>query len=176
MTLDIAVVLGDLVHTPVEAIVNAANNELWMGGGVAGAIRAAGGVEIEREAMAQGPIPPGTVVVTSAGRLPPPARWVIHAATMRGSDLRTSEELIRRATALALARAEELGARSVGLPALGTGVGGFSIERAAQVMVAEAVGFARGARSVERVVFVVRSEAARQAFERAIGPGRSAAG
>ena len=162
--MDIDVVVGDLTKMPVEAIVNAANNELWMGGGVAGAIKTAGGVEIELEAMAQGPIEPGSAVATSAGRLPPPTRWVIHAATMPAATLVTDEVLIRSATRSALKRADEIGAKSVALPALGTGVGGFPIERAARVMAEEAVAFGRTAQSVGRVVFVVRNEEARHAF------------
>jgi len=162
--MDIEVMVGDLTKTPVEAIVNAANNELWMGGGVAGAIRAAGGAGIEQEAMAQGPIEPGTAVATSAGRLPLPIRWVIHAATMPAATLLTDEVLIRSATRSALKKADEVGAKSVGLPALGTGVGGFPVERAARVMAEEAVAFGRTAQSVGRVVFVVRNEEARRAF------------
>ncbi len=162
--MDIDVVVGDLTKMPVEAIVNAANNELWMGGGVAGAIKAAGGVEIELEAMAQGPIEPGSAVATSAGRLPLPTRWVIHAATMPAATLVTDEVLIRSATRSALKRADEVGAKSVALPALGTGVGGFPIERAARVMAEEAVAFGRTAQSVGRVVFVVRNEEARRTF------------
>jgi O-acetyl-ADP-ribose deacetylase len=165
--MQIEVILGDLTRADVEAIVNAANNELWMGGGVAGAIKAAGGVEIEREAMSHGPIDPGSAIATSAGKLPPPIRWVIHAATMPAATLRTSEALIRRATRSALDKAEEVGAKSVALPALGTGVGGFSIAQAARVMVGEAEAFSRTAKSVGRVVFVVRTEEARRAFEEA---------
>jgi O-acetyl-ADP-ribose deacetylase (regulator of RNase III) len=164
----IDVVVGDLTRMPVEAIVNAANNELWMGGGVAGAIKAGGGAEIEREAMAQGPIEPGAAVATWAGRLPPPIRWVIHAATMPATTLQTDERLIRAATRSALKKADDVGAASVALPALGTGVGGFAIERAARVMAEEAVAFGRTAQSVERVVLVARSEEARRAFEEAL--------
>jgi O-acetyl-ADP-ribose deacetylase (regulator of RNase III) len=163
--MEIEVVIGDLTRTPVEAIVNAANNELWMGGGVAGAIKAAGGTLIEQEAMAQGSIEPGSAVVTSAGRLPPPIRWVIHAATMPAETLVTDELLIREATRSALKKADEVGAKSVGMPALGTGVGGFPIERAARVMSEEAVAFGRTAQSVGLLVFVVRNEEARRAFE-----------
>lgn len=166
--MEIEVVVGDLTRIPVEAIVNAANNELWMGGGVAGAIKAAGGPDIEREAMAQGPIEPGTAVATWAGQLQRPIRWVIHAATMPATTLQTDEILIRAATRSALKKADEVGARSVGLPALGTGVGGFPIERAARVMAEEAVAFGRTAQSVERVVFVVRNEDAQRAFEEAL--------
>lgn len=158
----IEAIVGDITQVEAEAIVNAANSELWMGGGVAGAIKRAGGSEIEVEAMAQGPIRPGEAVVTSAGRLPPPIRWVIHAATM-GPDLQTSEALVRAATASALARAAEIGAKSVALPAMGTSVGGFPIERAAQVMVEEAMRL-RGGGSLQRIVFVLRDEIARRLF------------
>jgi O-acetyl-ADP-ribose deacetylase (regulator of RNase III) len=166
--MEIEVVVGDLTQAPVEAIVNAANSELWMGGGVAGAIKAAGGAEIEREAMAQGPIEPGSAVATWAGQLPRPIRWVIHAATMPAATLQTDEVLIRAATRSALKKADEVGALSVGLPALGTGVGGFPVERAARVMAEEAVAFGRTAQSVGRVVFVVRNEETRPTFEEAI--------
>ena len=163
----IAVVVGDLLEAPVEAIVNAANSQLWMGGGVAGAIKRAAGSEVESEAMAQGPIRPGESVVTSAGRLPPPIRWVVHAATM-GPDLASSEDYIRRATASALAVAARAGAGSIAFPALGTGVGGFPLERAAHVMVEEAVRFASAGSTLERILFVVRGESARVAFESVI--------
>src|SRR4249919_3158510 len=103
------VVMGDLTTADVEAIVNAANSELWMGGGVAGAIKRAAGESVEREAMAQGPINPGESVVTSAGGLRAPIRWVVHAATM-GPDLQTSEDYIRLATTSALAAAARVGA------------------------------------------------------------------
>ena len=135
---------------------------------MAGAIKAAGGPDIEREAMAQRPIEPGTAVATWAGQLPRPIRWVIHAATMPATTLQTDERLIRAATRSALKKADEVGATSVGLPALGTGVGGFPIERAARMMSEEAVAFGRTAQSVDRVVFVVRSEDARRAFEEAL--------
>lgn len=138
-----------------------------MGGGVAGAIKAAAGDEVEREAVAQGPIEPGEAVVTSAGRLGPPIRWVVHAATM-GPDLQTSEAYIRAATASALRAAEQAGARSVALPALGTGVGGFSLERAAEVMVEEARRVVDTGTSLERIVFVVRGEDAKRAFDGAL--------
>ena len=156
-------VVGDVTTADVEAIVNAANSQLWMGGGVAGAIKRAAGAEVESEAMAQGPIQPGEAVVTSAGRLPPPIRWVIHAATM-GSDLQTTEELVRRATASALAAAARIGARSIALPAMGTGVGGFPMDRAATVMVGEARQAAASGGSVERIVFVLRDDTARETF------------
>ena len=162
----IELMVGDITRMDVEAIVNAANSELWMGGGVAGAIKRAAGSIVEQEAMTQGPIQPGQAVATSAGALSPPTRWVIHAATM-GPDLQTSEELVRSATASALAKALEIGARSIAIPAMGTGVGGFPMDRAAAVMVEEARLVAALGGSLERIVFVLRDESARQLFARA---------
>jgi O-acetyl-ADP-ribose deacetylase (regulator of RNase III) len=173
---------GDITQVAVDAIVNAANTHLWMGGGVAGAIKRAGGAEIEREAVAQGPIGPGEAVATGAGRLP--CRYVIHAATM-GPDLVTSAELIRRATRSSLAVAERLGVASVALPALGTGVGGFPLGDAARLMVREVVAHLQaGPTGLREVLFVVVTDDARRAFASALqevfeppageAPGRSA--
>jgi len=124
---------GDIAAESTDAIVNAANDHLWMGAGVAGAIKARGGPEIEADAMRQGPIAVGTSVVTTAGRLPIP-RFVIHAAVM-GQDLRTSGPVIARATRHALTAADGLRIRSVTFPALGTGVGGFPLDECARLMV-----------------------------------------
>jgi len=141
---------GDIAVVEADAVANAANDHLWMGAGVAGAIKRAGGEEIEREAMAQGPIELGTAVATTAGRLP--ARWVIHGAVM-GQDLRTNAELVRRTTRSCLELADALGCRSLALPAFGTGVGGFSLGECARIMVAEARSFEP--RSLELVIFAV---------------------
>jgi O-acetyl-ADP-ribose deacetylase len=157
------VVEGDIAQLDVDAIANAANNELWMGAGVAGAIKRAGGSEIETEAMAQGPVEVGEVVVTSGGGLK--ARNVIHGAVM-GQDLRTSAELVARTTRRVLEAADELGARSVGLPAFGTGVGGFPLVDCADIMVREAGSYEP--RNLERVVFAVFGEEAEAAFREAL--------
>jgi O-acetyl-ADP-ribose deacetylase (regulator of RNase III) len=130
---------------------------------VAGAIKRAGGEEIEREAMALGPIAAGDAVATGAGRLP--ARWVVHGAVM-GQDLRTDAGLVRATTRRTLEVADELGARSLALPAFGTGVGGFPLAEAAEIMVSETRAFEP--RSLERVVFAVWGEEAEQAFRRAV--------
>jgi O-acetyl-ADP-ribose deacetylase (regulator of RNase III) len=134
-----------------------------MGAGVAGALKRAGGAEIEREAMAKGPIAVGEAVATGAGRLP--ARWVIHGAVM-GQDLRTNAELVSRTTRSVLRVAEELGAGSLALPAFGTGVGGFPLDECARLM----VGAVREhePRTLQRVVFAVFGEEARRAFEDAV--------
>src|SRR5438094_6768589 len=101
------VVEGDIAALEVDVVANAANNHLWMGAGVASALKRAGGEEIEREAVAKGPIAIGDAVATSAGSLP--AEWVIHGAVM-GQDLRTNAEVIERTTKSVLRVAEELGA------------------------------------------------------------------
>jgi O-acetyl-ADP-ribose deacetylase (regulator of RNase III) len=154
---------GDITQLEVDAIANAANDHLWMGAGVAGAIKRGGGAEIEREAVAKGPIQVGEAVATGAGALR--ARWVVHGAVM-GQDLRTDADLVRRTTASCLRVADELGAESLALPAFGTGVGGFPLEECARLMVEEARRFEPHA--VRRVVFAVFGDEARLAFEGAL--------
>jgi O-acetyl-ADP-ribose deacetylase (regulator of RNase III) len=159
MPLELSVVEGDIATLDVDAVANAANDRLWMGAGVAGALKRAGGEEIEREAVAKGPIAIGDAVATGAGHLP--ARWVIHAAVM-GQDLRTSAEAITSATQRALEVADELGAESLALPAFGTGVGGFPLDECARLMVGEVKGYVPG--SLRRVVFAVYGAEAERAF------------
>lgn len=160
---ELEVLEGDITALEVDAIANAANNRLWMGGGVAGAIKRAGGEEIEREAIQQGPIDVGDAVATKAGRLP--ARWVIHGAVM-GQDLKTNADFVRRTTESCLRLADELGVESIALPAFGTGVGGFSVDECARIMV-EAVRNHEPS-SLKRVVFAVFGGEAKAAFERSL--------
>jgi O-acetyl-ADP-ribose deacetylase (regulator of RNase III) len=148
----IRVFQGDITEVEADAIVNAANDHLWMGAGVAGAIKRKGGKEIEDEAMKQAPIPIGEAVVTSAGKLK--AKCVIHAAVM-GQDLKTSEEYIKDATQNSLKRAEELKIESVAFPAFGTGVGGFPVDRCAQMMIDQVKGFSKHTKYLREVLFVV---------------------
>ena len=161
--LKLRVVEGDITTLDVDAIANAANDRLWMGAGVAGAIKRAGGQEIEREAVASGPIAVGDAVATGAGALP--ARHVIHAAVM-GQDLQTSAEAIRNATRRTLEVADDLGCRSVALPAFGTGVGGFPTDECARLMVRVARTYEPDA--LAEVVFAVFGADARAAFEQAL--------
>jgi O-acetyl-ADP-ribose deacetylase (regulator of RNase III) len=154
---------GDITALDVDAIANAANDRLWMGAGVAGAIKRAGGPEIEREAVALGPIAVGDAVATSGGDLK--AKHVIHAAVM-GQDLQTNGELVGKATRSALEVADSLGVESLALPAFGTGVGGFPIDEAARIMVAEAKAFEP--KSLRRVVFAVFGPEAEAAFAGAL--------
>jgi O-acetyl-ADP-ribose deacetylase (regulator of RNase III) len=156
------VLQADVTKLEVDAIANAANTRLMHGGGVAGAIARAGGPVIQQESNAKAPIGLGEAVETSGGEMP--CRWVIHAATME-LDFRTDAEIIERATRSTLAKAEELGARSLALVAFGTGVGGFPLEDAARVM----VGVAREHQGAcERIVFAVHGDAAEQAFRDAL--------
>ena len=150
---------GDISAVEADAIANAANDRLWMGAGVAGALKRVGGDEIEQEAMAIGGIELGTAVATTAGRLR--ARWVIHGAVM-GQDLRTDADLVRRTTRSCLEVADDLGCRSLALPAFGTGVGGFPLPDCARIMVEEARIFP--AQSLEHVILAVYGSEAYEAF------------
>jgi O-acetyl-ADP-ribose deacetylase len=155
----------DITTLEVDAIANAANTQLRHGGGVAGAISRAGGPSIQEESDRKGPIALGDAVETGGGDLP--ARWVIHAATME-MDLVTSADVIRRATAATLWKAEELGARSLALVAFGTGVGGFPVDEAAAIEIDEVRRHLLSGSRLERVVFAVHGDAVREAFERAL--------
>ncbi|MGZ4269091.1 MAG: macro domain-containing protein [Solirubrobacteraceae bacterium] len=163
---DIEVLETDITALEVDAIANAANTQLAHGGGVAGAIARAGGSAVRRESDARAPIGLGEAVETTAGDMP--ARWVIHAATMELGGP-TSADVIRRATASTLTRADELGARSLALVAFGTGVGGFPLAEAASIEVAEVRRHLAAGSGLERIVFAVRGDAARRAFEDALG-------
>ncbi len=160
--LTLEIVEGDITTVDTEAIANAANSALWMGSGVAGAIKAAGGVSIEEEAVSRGPIEVGQAIATSAGRLP--FRYVIHGAVM-GPDLRTNGDLIAETTRSCLQLAEQLGLQSLALPAFGTGVGGFSLTRCAQIMIGAVKEFADSApQHLHRVVFCLFGAAAFETF------------
>jgi O-acetyl-ADP-ribose deacetylase (regulator of RNase III) len=155
---ELEVMQADVTALEVDAIANAANTQLRHGGGVAGAISRAGGPEVQRESDRRAPIGLGEAVETTAGAMP--ARWVIHAATMELGGP-TSAEIIERATRSTLAKAEELGCRSIGLVAFGTGVGGFPVEEAARLMVGVAREHEGG---LERIMFAVHGDEAERAF------------
>ena len=155
----------DITALEVDAIANAANTQLMHGGGVAGAISRAGGSAIDRESRERAPIGLGEAVETSGGEMP--CRWVIHAATMELGGP-TSADIIRRATASTLRKADELGAASLALVAFGTGVGGFPVDEAARTEVEQVRNHLKAGSRLERVVFAVRGESARRAFERAL--------
>ena len=158
----IEVYQGDITQLELDALVNAANNRLWMGSGVAGALKRSGGKEIEAEAVKKGPIPTGEAVATGAGKLK--ARYVIHAAVM-GQDLKTDAEKIRQATKNSLLRADELGIKSVAFPAFGTGVGGFPLGECARIMISEVSQHSAMKTSLERVVFALFDQLAYETFK-----------
>jgi len=158
----VEVVEGDITKANVEVIVNAANNKFWMGSGVAGAIKAAGGQSIEDDAMAKGQVMPGEAVFSTAGRLP--YNYVIHGAVM-GQDLHTSDKLIRQTTVACLKLAEKLKVKSMAFPAFGTGVGGFPMQACAKLMITCTYGFIPMSKYLERVQFCLYDVYGYQAFK-----------
>ena len=157
---------GDITDAEVDAVINAANSELWMGTGVAGAMKRKGGVVIEEEAVRQAPIEIGEAVLTVAGNLP--ATHVIHAATM-GRDLKTDPQKIAAATRSTLALAEKHKLESIAFPALGSGVGGVAPEQSAEAMLSTvAQHLARGNSSLQKVLFILYQDEAFKAFTAAL--------
>jgi O-acetyl-ADP-ribose deacetylase (regulator of RNase III) len=157
---------ADITTLDVDAIANAANTELLHGGGVAGAIRRAAGPAVDEESRAKAPIGLGEAVETTAGDMP--SRYVIHAATMHLGGP-TGADVIRDATRATLERAETLqDVRSLALVAFGTGVGGFPLAEAARIEAEEVAGHLTAGSALERVVFAVHGDAAREAFEQAV--------
>jgi O-acetyl-ADP-ribose deacetylase (regulator of RNase III) len=154
---------GDLTESDTDAIVNAANNELILGGGVAGAIRTLGGPTIQAECDRIGPISLGEAAITGAGRLK--TRHVIHAASMQLGGL-TIEANLRAATRNALRRADENRLKSIAFPAIGTGIAGFPLQRCAEVMLDEVRAHLETATSVQRVEFVLFDAEALEIFAR----------
>ncbi|MGO9453443.1 MAG: macro domain-containing protein [Candidatus Binataceae bacterium] len=156
---------GDLTEAATDAIVNAANNDLQLGGGVAGAIRRKGGPSIQAECDRIGSVPLGEAAITGGGNLR--ARHVIHAASMQRGG-RTAEENLRASTRNSMLRAKEKGLRSVAFPAIGTGIAGFPMKRCAEVMLEEVRAHLGGATSVERVEFILFDAPALDAFQRSL--------
>ncbi len=165
MSYEIEIIQGDITATNTEAIVNAANNEFWMGAGVAGAIKKAGGQVIEEEAMAKGPVMPGNAVYTGGGQMR--LKYVIHAAVM-GQDLRTSDKLIRQSTIATLNLADKLVLESIAFPAFGTGVGGFPMTACANLMVGVVWAYRDTAKTIKRVQFCLFDELGYKCFDDAL--------
>jgi O-acetyl-ADP-ribose deacetylase (regulator of RNase III) len=156
---------GDLTEMDTDAIVNAANNDLQLGGGVAGAIRRKGGPAIQEECDAIGSIPVGGAAITSGGKLR--ARFVIHAASMQlGGE--TTARALRGSTAHSLRIAEERGLRSIAFPAVGTGIAGFPIADCARIMLREVAEHLKKRSSLEKIHFVLFDAQALAEFEKAL--------
>ena len=161
----IALLQGDLTEMEVDAIVNAANNDLQLGGGVAGAIRRKGGEAIQRECDAIGSIPIGGAAITTGGKLRP--RFVIHAASMQLGGATTARAL-RSSTAHALRIASEKGLRTIAFPAVGTGIAGFPISECARILLHEVVDHLKNPTSLEKIYFVLFDTQALSEFEKAL--------
>jgi O-acetyl-ADP-ribose deacetylase (regulator of RNase III) len=155
---------GDITDADVDAVVNAANTQLQLGAGVAGAIRRKGGPTIQQECDMIGPISLGEAAITGGGQLP--ARYVIHAASMHLGGL-TSEDSLRDATVNSLKRAVEKKLQAVAFPAIGTGVAGFPLDRCAQVMLEAVRKHLGNPTTLERILFILFDESAFKAFQRA---------
>lgn len=157
---------GDITALKVDAIVNAANNKLVMGGGVAGAIKSKGGKIIEEEAVKKGPIEIGQAIFTTGGELP--VRYVIHAATM-GMDFTTDEIKIRLSCRSSLQVAEELKIKSLAFPALGCGTGGFPFLAAAKIMGQEVFRHLRQSPSkLKEIIFCLYDQGAFDIFHKGV--------
>ncbi|MFB3922120.1 MAG: macro domain-containing protein [Terriglobia bacterium] len=153
---------GDITEMAVDAIVNAANTDLVLGAGVAGAIRRKGGRTVEEDCERVGPVALGGAAVTTGGNLK--ALYVIHAAGMHLGGTASAESL-RLATRNSLLRAEEKAIKSLAFPAIGTGVAGFPMEECARVMLTEVLEHLKSRSSLETIHFVLYDDAALQVFE-----------
>jgi len=157
---------GDITDMAVDAIVNAANNDLLLGAGVAGAIARRGGESIQRECNEIGSIPVGFAAITGAGNLK--ASYVIHAASMGLGGVRTSAKTLQTSTAHALRLAAERKLKTIAFPAVGTGVSGFPMEQCAGIMLGEAAGHLGNETSLETIYFVLFDESSRAVFAAAL--------
>jgi O-acetyl-ADP-ribose deacetylase (regulator of RNase III) len=155
---------GDLTRKQVDAIVNAANNVLQLGGGLAGAIRQAGGPAIQEACNDIGTIPLGQAALTTAGTLP--AMYVIHQASMEPGR-QTTPDALRDSTQAVLQIAEQReDIRTLAFPATGTGIAGFPVDQAADIMIREVLDHVREHETtLEEIVFVLFDERTRQAFQ-----------
>ncbi len=153
---------GDITEVEVDAIVNAANNDLVLGAGVAGAIRSKGGPRIQEECDRIGSIRLGEAAVTTAGNLK--AYYVIHAASMQLGG-RTTAESLRNSTRNSLLRAEEKGFKTIAFPAIGTGIAGFPTQECAEIMIGEVLEHLKSRTSLEKIYFVLYDDAALKTFE-----------
>jgi len=154
---------GDLTEMDTDAIVNAANNDLQLGGGVAGAIRRKGGDKIQEECNAIGSIPVGGAAITSGGNLK--ARYVIHAASMQLGGQSTAHAL-RSSTAHTLRIAAQKLLKSISFPAVGTGIAGFPMEECAEIMLAEAADHLKRGTSLEKIYFILFDDAGLKTFQK----------
>ncbi len=162
---EIRIRTGDITACEVDAIVNAANNDLVLGGGLAGAIRRKGGPDIQAACDRHGPVKVGAAAITTAGRLP--AHYVIHQASMALGG-RTTAESLRASTAAVLELAEQKQLKTLAFPATGTGIAGFDMESCARIMLGEVLRHTAGATSLTDVQFVLFDEHAYETFRKVL--------
>lgn len=165
---DLELVQEDITELEVDAIVNAANQDLKMGGGVAGAIRKKAGRAIQNECNRIGSTPVGTAVLTGAGKLP--LKHVIHAVGPRMGE-GDEDRKLSAAVRAALALADRHGLDSLALPAISTGTFGFPVDRAARIMLTEIHRYLQGGTKLSRVVVCLYEEETYQTFLRELRRG-----
>ena len=163
--MDIKVLKGSILEVDADVIVNPANSKGIMGGGVAGVIRKAGGEEIEKEAVQKAPIPVGSAILTTAGKLK--FKGVIHAPTMEEPAMPSSEEKVRRAVKAALELADKECFKTIAFPGMGTGVGRVPKSVAAKVMVEEIRNFEP--KCLKKVILVDIDEEMVKEWEKVLG-------
>jgi len=156
---------GDITEMDVDVIVNAANNDLILGAGVAGAIHRKGGDAIQRECNEIGSIPIGFAAITTGGNLK--ARYVIHAASMSLGGIPTTAKSLRTSTAHALRLASEHKMKTIAFPAVGTGVSKFPMKECAEIMLTEAAQHLKSETSIETIYFVLFDQVACEIFHAA---------
>ena len=159
----IQIVIGDITEQDVDAIVNAANNDLILGAGVAGAIRKKGGPSIQEECNKTGSINVGEAALTGGGKLK--AKWVIHAASM-GFGIPTSARSLKQVTLASLETAKSKSMNSIAFPAIGTGVSGFPMKECSEIMMREALKFINDNDYPRVVKFCLYSESDYNVFVR----------
>lgn len=153
---------GDITEQTTDAIVNAANAQLVLGGGVAGAIRMKGGDEIQQECNRISPIEVGQAVITSAGNLK--AKYVIHAVGPKAGE-GDEDNRLRSATQNALAIADENKLKTITFPAISTGIFGFPMEKCAEIMLSAAIEYLSGQTELETAVFCLYDDASFNVFK-----------
>ena len=159
----IELVKGDITEMKLDAIVNAANTNLVLGGGLAGIIRTKGGSSIQEECTKHGPVPLGGAAITGAGKLP--AKHIIHAASMALGGRTTARTLVDT-TLNCLRVAKQNAVKTIAFPAIGTGIGGFPIEQCARIMLQEVSTFLQKNPEMEKVYFVLYNDDAYDIFKR----------
>jgi O-acetyl-ADP-ribose deacetylase (regulator of RNase III) len=163
MKTQLRMIRGDITTVDADAIVNSANNDLVMGGGVSGAIRRVAGQAVQDECHKIGTVPLGTAVVTSGGLLK--AQWIIHAA-VNPLGMWADAKSVRNATRAALKRADEKQVKRLAFPALGTGAGALAVERCADILIEEVMKHCENDQTpLEEVMFVLYDEKPFAIFE-----------